>query len=91
MIFRNLILPFSVIVKLPSNGAMIAGFLGFLISNNCFTLSIPCARSASFPATHHPWKVFSVSWVAGSPIDCAAIIPIGIPISTIDLVERSYP
>ena len=45
----------------PSNGAIIAGCLGVLTSNNCLILSIPLASDSDSPATHHVWNVFNVS------------------------------
>jgi hypothetical protein len=66
---KNLILPCSEKYIVPSKGAIIAGFLGILISKSCLILSIPVARSASLPeATQPPWNVFNVNCVAGSPI-----------------------
>ena len=37
------------------------------------------------------WKVRMVSWVPGSPIDCAAMTPTARPISTSLPVARSRP
>jgi hypothetical protein len=37
------------------------------------------------------WKVRMVSWVPGSPIDCAAMTPTASPISTSFPVARSRP
>ena len=84
-------LPFSVYITVPSNGAIIAGFFGFLTSNNCPILSILCVISHSLVATHHKWNVFIVNCVVGSPIDCAAITPTGTPTCTASLVDRSIP
>ena len=37
------------------------------------------------------WKVRMVSWVPGSPMDCAAITPTASPISTMRPVARLRP
>jgi hypothetical protein len=37
------------------------------------------------------WKVLIVNWVPGSPIDCAAIIPIASPSATIFPLDKSLP
>ena len=42
-------------------------------------------------ATPPMWKVRIVSWVPGSPIDWAAMIPTAMPGSTSWPVERSIP
>jgi hypothetical protein len=83
-------LPDSTTLIIPSNGAIIAAFFGFLISNNSSILLIPCVISASTHASVL-WKVRIVSCVPGSPIDCDEIIPTGLPTSTSFLVERSIP
>ena len=36
----------------------------------------------SSPATPPVWNVRMVSWVPGSPIDCAAMMPTASPMST---------
>jgi len=48
-------------LKVQSNGAIIAGFFGFLTSNNSSTLLIPCVISQSKAAIPQPWKVRIVS------------------------------
>ena len=45
----------------------------------------------SWPATPPVWKVRMVSWVPGSPIDWAAMIPTASPISTIAPVAIATP
>ena len=45
----------------------------------------------SAPATPPVWKVRIVSWVPGSPIDCAAMIPTASPSSTIEPVAIARP
>ena len=45
----------------------------------------------SRPATPPVWKVRMVSWVPGSPIDCAAMIPTASPISTTAPVAGMIP
>ena len=49
----------------------------------------PCVMSA--PATPPVWNVRIVSWVPGSPIDCAAMIPTASPISHGFPVARNVP
>ena len=45
----------------------------------------------SEPATPPSWNVRMVSWVPGSPIDCAAMMPTASPISLISPVARLKP
>jgi len=47
--------------------------------------------SAEELATPPTWKVLIVSWVPGSPIDCAAIIPTASPVFTGSPLARSLP
>ena len=60
---------------------IIALAFGFLASNNSWTLGRPWVISPVV-ATPPVWKVLIVSWVPGSPIDWAAIIPTASPILT---------
>ena len=48
-------------------------------------------RSTTFDAVPPMWNVRIVSWVPGSPIDCAAIMPTASPISTCSPRPRSRP
>ncbi len=45
----------------------------------------------SFPVTPPVWNVRIVSWVPGSPIDCAAMIPTASPMITGLPVARFRP
>ena len=45
----------------------------------------------SAPATPPVWNVRMVSWVPGSPIDWAAIVPTASPISLISPVAIDQP
>ena len=45
----------------------------------------------SAPATPPVWNVRMVSWVPGSPIDCAATVPTASPISLISPVAIDQP
>ena len=56
-ISRSTCLPDSIIVTVPSNGAIIAAFLGFLTSNNSSTLLIPCEISESPTHAFSEWNV----------------------------------
>ena len=61
----------------PSAGAMCAWALGLRASKSSTTRGRPCVMSA--PATPPVWNVRMVSWVPGSPIDCAAMMPTASP------------
>ena len=80
----------SVIETLPESSVIIANPFGLRASNSSSTLGRPCVISAT-PATPPEWIVLIVSWVPGSPIDWAAIVPIGSPIFTSVLVARLIP
>ena len=54
------------------------------------TVGRPCVMSLA-PATPPEWIVRIVSWVPGSPMDCAAMMPTEVPMLTGRLVERSQP
>ena len=54
--------------------------LGVRASNSSTTRGRPCVMSS--PATPPVWKVRIVSWVPGSPIDWAAMMPTASPTST---------
>ena len=64
-------------------------FLGLRASNSSSTRGRPCVISS--PATPPLWKVLMVSWVPGSPIDCAAIIPTASPTCTASPVAMLAP
>ena len=51
--------------------------------------SVDCSETRD--AVPPMWKVRIVSWVPGSPIDCAAMTPTACPSSTILPVARSRP
>ena len=72
----------SSIETLPSASAICARPFGLRASNSSTTRGRPWVMSR--PATPPVWKVRMVSWVPGSPIDWAAMIPTASPISTID-------
>ncbi len=67
-----------------------AGDLGARASKSSSTRVKPCVISPS-PATPPWWNVRIVNCVPGSPIDCAAMIPAAVPISTLRLVPKSRP
>ena len=54
-------------------------------------LALSSFSSTPRVATPPMWKVRMVSWVPGSPIDCAAMIPTAMPGSTSWPVARSMP
>ena len=68
----------SSIDTLPPTSAILARPFGLRASNSSTTRGSPCVMSA--PATPPVWNVRIVSWVPGSPIDCAAMIPTASPI-----------
>ena len=55
--------------------------LGERASNSSTTRGRPCVMSSA-EATPPVWKVRIVSWVPGSPIDWAAMMPTASPMST---------
>ena len=61
----------------PSTGAMCDWAFGLRASNSSTTLGRPWVMSA--PATPPVWNVRMVSWVPGSPIDWAAMMPTASP------------
>ena len=64
----------------PATSLIGATPLGVRASNNSTTRGRPCVMSS--PATPPVWKVRIVSWVPGSPIDWAAMMPMASPTST---------
>jgi hypothetical protein len=74
---------------LPASLAIWASPLGLRASNSSTTRGRPWVMS--WPATPPVWKVRMVSWVPGSPIDCAAMIPTASPSSTTKLVAIDRP
>ena len=60
---------------------MTALFFGLRASNSSSTRGRPWVMSAA-DAMPPVWKVRIVSWVPGSPIDCAAIMPTASPTPT---------
>ncbi|SIM41602.1 Uncharacterised protein [Mycobacteroides abscessus subsp. abscessus] len=55
--------------------------LGVRASNSSWMRGRPWVMSSA-EATPPVWKVRMVSWVPGSPMDCAAIMPTASPMST---------
>ena len=76
-------------ISATAGGITAAIFFGFLASNSSSTRGRPCVISS--PATPPLWKVLMVSWVPGSPIDCAAIIPTASPTCTASPVAMLAP
>ena len=74
---------------LPASLAICASPFGFRASNSSTTRGRPCVMSR--PATPPVWNVRMVSWVPGSPIDCAAMIPTASPSSTTSPVAIARP
>ena len=64
----------------PAASAIGATPLGVRASKSSWTRGRPWVMSS--PATPPVWKVRIVSWVPGSPIDCAAMMPTASPMST---------
>ena len=65
----------------PAGGLLIGATpLGVRASNSSTTRGRPWVMSS--PATPPVWNVRMVSWVPGSPIDCAAMMPTASPTST---------
>jgi hypothetical protein len=73
----------------PSISVMVAWPLGMRASNSSSTRGSPWVMSS--PATPPVWKVRIVSWVPGSPMDWAAMIPTAWPSSTSSPVARLRP
>ena len=78
MITTVIALSESSIETLPPTSAIFARPLGLRASNSSTTRGRPCVMSA--PATPPVWNVRIVSWVPGSPIDWAAMMPTASPI-----------
>ena len=74
---------------LPPKSASVAAPFGFRASKISTTRGRPWVMSA--PATPPVWNVRIVSWVPGSPIDCAATMPTASPISHMSPVARKVP
>ena len=70
----------SSILTRPSTSLIGAMPLGILASNSSWMRGRPWVMST--PATPPVWKVRMVSWVPGSPIDWAAMMPTASPTST---------
>ena len=83
--------PFSTcsIPTRPENSAMGVMPLGVRASNSSCTRGRPWVMSS--PAMPPVWKVRMVSWVPGSPIDWAAMMPTASPMSTSRLLARLRP
>ena len=78
MIFR--VFSGSSILTRPSTSLIGAMPLGMRASNSSWMRGRPWVMS--WPATPPVWKVRIVSWVPGSPIDWAAMMPTASPTST---------
>jgi hypothetical protein len=74
------VLSVSSIWTRPLASAIGATPLGVRASKSSTTRGRPCVMSS--PATPPVWKVRMVSWVPGSPMDCAAMMPTASPMST---------
>ena len=70
----------SSILTRPSTSLIGAMPLGIRASNSSWIRGRPWVMSG--PATPPVWNVRMVSWVPGSPIDCAATMPTASPTST---------
>ena len=70
----------SSIATSPESSVIWAMPLGLRASKSSTTRGSPCVMSS--PAIPPVWKVRIVSWVPGSPIDCAAMMPTASPMST---------
>jgi hypothetical protein len=75
-----LVFSVSSILTRPSTSLIGAIPLGMRASNSSWIRGRPCVMSA--PATPPVWNVRMVSWVPGSPMDCAATMPTASPTST---------
>ena len=73
----------------PANWVIFACPLGLRASNSSTTRGRPWVMSA--PATPPVWKVRMVSWVPGSPMDCAAMWPTASPMATRSLAASERP
>ena len=70
-----------VMCTVPPMSASVASRLGLRASNSSSTRGRPWVMSSPV-ATPPVWKVRMVSWVPGSPMDCAAMMPTASPTST---------
>ena len=77
------------ISTIPSMWLISALPLGTRASNSSSTRGRPAVMSR--PATPPVWNVRIVSWVPGSPIDWAAMIPTASPTPTSSPVARLRP
>ena len=75
-----LVFSVSSILTRPATSLIGAMPLGMRASNSSVIRGRPWVMSA--PATPPVWKVRIVSWVPGSPMDCAATMPTASPTST---------
>ena len=73
----------------PADSEIGATPLGWRASNSSTTRGRPWVMSS--PATPPVWKVRIVSWVPGSPIDWAAMMPTASPTSTTLPVASERP
>ena len=73
------------------NGAITAIYFGVRASRSSSTRESPAVISHPDCATHPEWNVRMVSCVPGYPIDWAAMIPTGVPVTTRSLDARSIP
>ena len=77
------------ICMVPEISASTAWPLGLRASNSSSTRGRPWVMSS--PATPPVWNVRIVSWVPGSPMDWAAMMPTAVPMFTGRTVARSQP
>ena len=87
MIF--LVFSVSSILTRPSYSLMGAMPFGIRASKSSWIRGRPWVMS--WPATPPVWKVRMVSWVPGSPIDWAAMMPTASPMSTLWPVAMLRP
>ena len=73
----------------PDTSASSDAAFGVRASNSSTTRGRPCVMSS--PATPPVWNVRMVSCVPGSPIDCAATMPMASPRSEILPVASMRP
>ena len=77
------------ICSVPEISARTARPLGLRASNSSWTRGRPWVMSS--PAMPPVWNVRMVSWVPGSPMDWAAMMPTAVPMFTGRDVARSQP
>ena len=87
MIFR--VFSVSSTLTRPSTSLIGAMPLGIRASKSSWIRGRPWVMSS--PATPPVWKVRMVSWVPGSPMDCAATMPTASPTSTVLPVASERP